>query len=173
MRVYIGPYKHWVGPYQIAELTRYLGASEETQEKIGDWLANKTPLSKICEWVHSLKRRRVRVHIHRYDTWNMDTTLAHVILPMLDQLRSTKHGSPHVDDEDVPAHLRSTAALPKENDWDTDSNWHARWEWVLDHMIEAFNSKLDEDADDSDPAVQRLRTEGFRLFGKYYEALWD
>ena len=103
----------------------------------------------------------------------MDTTLAHVILPMLDQLRSTKHGSPHVDDEDVPAHLRSTAALPKENDWDIDSNWHARWEWVLDHMIEAFNSKLDEDADDFDPAVQRLRTEGFRLFGKYYESLWD
>jgi len=34
-----------------------------------------------------------------YDTWNMDHTLALIIVPMLKQLKATKHGAPCVDDE--------------------------------------------------------------------------
>ena len=36
----------------------------------------------------------VDVRIDKQDTWSMDYTLAHVILPMLIQLKETKHGSP-------------------------------------------------------------------------------
>jgi hypothetical protein len=43
-----------------------------------------------------------------------------------------------VDDEDVPENLRSTSAPPKENEWDTDDNYHARWVWAFDEMIWAF-----------------------------------
>ena len=46
--------------------------------------------------------RNIKVHIDPYDTWNMDSTLSHIILPMLIQVRETKHGSPVIDDEDVP-----------------------------------------------------------------------
>jgi acetylornithine/succinyldiaminopimelate/putrescine aminotransferase len=41
---------------------------------------------------------------------------------MLKQLQETKHGAPLVDDEDVPEHLRSTTAPPRENEWDVDGN---------------------------------------------------
>ena len=52
----------------------------------------------------------------------MDHTLAMIIVPMLKQLKETKHGAPFVDDEDVPEELKSTSAPAKENDWDTDDN---------------------------------------------------
>jgi hypothetical protein len=55
-----------------------------------------------------------------------------------------KHGAPFVDDEDVPDHLKSTAAPAKENEWDTDANHFARWDWVLDEMIFAFECKTDD-----------------------------
>jgi len=99
---------------------------------------------------------------------------------MLIQLKETKHGSPDVDDKDVPEHLRSTSAPPKKNDWDTDDNWHKRWDWVLDEMIHAFDCKANKDDvfmrfdDRSEQEKEQDRiSNGFRLFGKYYENLWD
>ncbi len=44
----------------------------------------------------------------------MDYTLSHIVVPMLKQLKETKHGAPFVDDEDVPEELKSTSAPPKE-----------------------------------------------------------
>ena len=49
--------------------------------------------------------RTINVRIDDFDTWSMDHTLAPIILPMLIQLKETKHGSPKVDDADVP-HLQ-------------------------------------------------------------------
>jgi len=98
--------------------------------------------------------------------------------------------------------LRSTEGEPKENEWDTDSNHFRRWDWVLDEMIWAFEQKVDDNADskffdhsECDPETrlddllnnvsktkydqaghqkwQDRKANGFRLFGKYYEALWD
>jgi hypothetical protein len=66
---------------------------------------------------------------------------------MLKQLRKTQHGAPMTDDEDVPENLRSTAAKPKKNDWDTDSNHFKRWDWIMKEMIWAFN----EHSKDRDP----------------------
>ena len=45
--------------------------------------------------------QKVKVQIDKWDTWNMDCTLAHIIHPMLVQLKATKHGAPNVDDCDV------------------------------------------------------------------------
>ena len=39
-------------------------------------------------------QRRVSVEISRSDTFSMDSTLAYVVLPMLIQLKQTKHGVP-------------------------------------------------------------------------------
>lgn len=143
------------------------------------------------------KNRAEKIEIERFDTWSMDHTLALIIHPMLVQLKDTKHGAPNVDDEDVPENLQSVNAPPKENDYDTDAYWFDRWDWVLDEMIWSFNEKNKDDSekdfygpyteseDDTsfghfewiDHAGMKSHRErisnGFRLFGKYYENLWD
>ena len=154
MKVNIGPYRDWIGPYQIADALCFwvkevedehgLKSKPDWVHDFGTWLAGgeekESWLTKACQWIHDKKKRKVKVHIDNYDTWNMDGTLAYIILPMLKQLQATKHGSPLVDDADVPdgLGLRSTEAPPKENKWDTDENTHKRWEWVLAEIIWTF-----------------------------------
>jgi hypothetical protein len=126
-------------------------------------------------WVLDRIHPRVEyVRIDPWDTWSMDHTLAMIVLPMLRQLKATSHGAPLVDDEDVPEELRSTSAPPRENDWDTDANHFRRWDWVMDEMIFAFETKCNDNYvfEISEEDRQRVRN-GFRLFGKYYEGLWD
>jgi hypothetical protein len=86
--------------------------------------------------------QEIKVEIDKWDTWSMDHTLAHIIHPMLIQLRNTNHGSPYIEDEDVPDELKSTSAASKENEWDIDENHHKRWTWVLDEMIWAFGTMV-------------------------------
>ncbi len=217
MRVNIGPYKSWVGPYQIAELLKYVGVKEETYQKIGNYLGD-TWVQKLCEFVEKKRTRTIVVNIDRYDTWSMDTTLAHIVLPMLKQLRATKNGAPNVLDIDVPEALRSTSAPMKNHEYDVDDNYFLRWDWVLDEMIFAFETKLDENWDEKfwtgehgtwdveqiptgefenpvtgvlEPTYKAINTgnrkcdyearqvvqnridNGFRLFGVYYQGLWD
>lgn len=141
MKVYIGPYKKWWGPYQIAELIPFI--SEDTKWKIGEWLAN-TWVNDVCEWIHSKQERKIKVRIDRYDTWSMDHSLALIILPMLKQIKETKHGSPYVDNEDVPAHMRHTLSKGPD-DYETEDRWiHYKWDWVLNEMIWAFETHLNE-----------------------------
>jgi len=117
----------------------------------------------------------IEVRIDKEDTWSMDYTLAHVILPMLKQLKESKHGSPFTDDEDVPEELRSTVDGLKINKWDTDSNFHARWNWIMDEMIWAFEQKCEDDwmFKDNLKEHQKRMTKAFKMFGRYYENLWD
>lgn len=144
------------------------------------------------------QERKVRIRIDKWDTWNMDHTLALIIVPMLKQLHSTKHGAPLVDDEDVPEHLRSTAAPPKENDYNIDDNHFKRWDWVIEEMIWSMEQiVLDDDGrfydhsevDESQGLMQQVKKikvdreglhqyqqriqNGCRLFGKYFQSLWD
>jgi len=131
--------------------------------------------------------QKIKIHIDRWDTWSMDHTLAPIILPMLRQLKETKHGAPDVDLEDVPEGLRPTNT----EEWqklynetgDTDDKFFKRWDWVLDEMIYAFDCKANKDEvymrfdtkterDAMDKEQERI-SNGFRLFGKYYENLWD
>ena len=200
MKVSIGPYTNWIGPYQIANKIPFL--SEDTREKVGDWLA-KTWVNDLCEWIHSKKHRKIKVRIDEYDTWSVDSTLAYIILPMLKQLRDTKHGSPMVDDEDLPVHMRH-------GDPDVNDRWiHYKWDWVLNEMIWAFeqyNVDWEQQFYHGEPVYEekeeqhpdygevysfkqtnpdywvdyegiRLYNEriqnGTRLFGKYYQNLWD
>ena len=237
MKVKIGPYTNWFGPYQLAEKLMFWVPQEKDEygfphtaervHKFGEWLAHgsiepdtqvgerrrwgderpTTLLCKFLTWIDSFKERKIDVRIDRWDTWSMDHTLAYIILPMLKQLKETKHGAPNVDDSDVPKELKSTSAPPKEKEWDIDENHFKRWDWVLDEMIWAFEQHNDDDAESQfhtgesdvqfvkleDGNYQMVRGEndtssydrkghekwakrkqnGFRLFGKYYESLWD
>lgn len=241
MKVKIGNYTSWFGPYQLAELLLFwipkkkdehgLPCTDERVHKFGEWLAHgrvlpdpkpgeilsryehedKTWLYRFLSWIDSKKKRAIKVRIDRWDTYSMDATLAHIVLPMLKQLKDTKNGAPYVEDSDVPQHLRSKNAKPlteEEKNAHTPDEFHfQRWDWVLDEMIFAFESKLDDSWENQffkgesdfqwkkleDGNYQMIRgpkdtweydekghkkytkriQNGFRLFGKYYQNLWD
>ena len=182
MRVYIGPYRDWVGPYQLADLLKFVGVGEERRDKIGERLA-ETWVNSACQWVRKRRKRKITVQIDPYDTWSADHTLAYIIVPMLLQLKAAKHGAPFTDDEDVPLEIRSTAAKPKENDWDTDEFHFQRWNWIMDEIIFAFDKIRDDDNwrneyfKTKDFAAMDLIdariANGTRLFGRYFQNLWD
>jgi hypothetical protein len=183
MKVYIGPYLTWIGPYQIADVLQYVGVSEDKCFAIGEWLSN-TWVGTFCQWVESKRHRTVKVRIDKYDVWGMDSTLAYMILPMLKMLKQNKHGAPFVDDVDVPDNLKSTAAEPKENEWDVDSNHFLRWDYVMDEMIWTFErihpeSRWEQPYYDNEITVEEYTALGNRmkvgttLFGKYFLNLWD
>lgn len=168
MKIYIGkPRDHWISPYTMLDCvffwTDWSKCSRWTVEQsledsrreksqyvehpewVEKWSDRLTPISRVIQWVWDRVQPPINyIKIDYWDTWSMDHTLSPIILPMLKQLKEKKHGSPMVDDEDVPEHLRSTAAEPKENEWDTDSNHHDRWDWVMSEMIFAFECKVDD-----------------------------
>ena len=187
MKINIGPYPRWFGPYQLAEkLLFWKDKEDDAVFAFGEWLDDHTPIARISQWFFS--KRKVEVRIDPYDTWSMDHTLGLIIVPMLKQLKATKHGSPFVADEDVPEELRSPMGYLATEDYDVDDNYHKRWDWVMDEMIWAFEQTIDETSDDHffdrsvEPYVydkdghrahmQRVDN-GIQLFGKYYQGLWD
>ena len=225
MKVYISNYRnHWVSPYNIIEYiffwtawskcgrNRGVIADEDYVDHpawVNKWADRIEPISTairvVLDFIHPPINH---VKIDRWDTWSMDHTLSQIILPMLKQLDKEKHGAPFVDDEDVPDELKSTNAEPKENECDTDSNHFKRWDYVMDEMIFAHQSKLDDDwqeqfftgvtdyvhEKDEDGKLYHMKEgpnhtqkvdwdgmkayeariqNGFRLFGKYYQGLWD
>lgn len=217
MKVYTNKFRsHWLSPYTILEKVFFWREIDYKEPLIDKWSDRLKPiceaLQKVLDKVHP---KIDYVKIDYWDTWSMDNTLAPIILPMLKQLRDTKQGSPMVDLEDVPEHLRTTGTqeyeeqfvfdfYKEDKSYDDDyPNIHARWEWVLDEMIWAFEQKADDDSedqffdhsecgDDKFPwdndgtyqsklkvdwvglkAWQKRKENGFRLFGIYYEGLWD
>ncbi len=145
---------HWV--HQFGEWLAY--GDVEPDPKVGEitsWDRERktTLLNDFLCWIHSKQKRTVKVRIDSYDTWNMDSTLAHIVLPMLKQLIDKAHGSGMVDLEDVPVELRGTSheswddkkTLEFYNDDDeqvTKCDVHIRWQWALDEMIFAFETKV-------------------------------
>ena len=160
MRVKLGKYIHWIGPYQIADmiffwLERWPGDELEQRwdyrlhDRFGDWLAS-TWVADFCEWVQSKRKRTVKVHIDSYDVWSMDSTLSLIIHPMLVKLKTQKHGFGWVHDKDVPKHLRSTQPGARDgltNDYDWDNLAEQRYEWLLDELIWTFE-QLSKDGND-------------------------
>lgn len=216
MKVNIGPYKSWTGPYQIAnalcfwvpETADEYGCKSKPEwvHNFGTWLAGTEPkyslLMRLCCWIESKRHRKISVRIDAWDTWSMDSTLGLIVLPMLKQLKATKHGAAFVDDADVPQELQSTAPGARDGcefEWESDKNFFKRWDYVLDEMIWAFEQKTNDEAEsqffdcgETIPdenvmeSIKRVKIDeaglqawnarksnGFRLFGKYYENLWD
>jgi len=200
MKVKIGKFKNWIGPFQIADLFKIFGMSEETCFQLGEWLAedkdgNDSLLMKLCQKIDNLRTRNVKVFIHDYDVWNMDGTLAYIILPMLIKLKEDKHGYPRVDDIDVPYDIKGNSDDP----W---VNGKEKWDFILNELIWTFEQiHPDNDWEEqyttgkSDFVIKdgqltngpkhtaKFDQEGWTkhneriqrgciLFGKYYQALW-
>lgn len=248
MKVTLGPYRSFFGPYQLAEKLCFWAKKEKDEygfesnpdwvHNFGEWLAHgsvdpqptpdqpyricfeerpKTLLYRLLLWIDSKKQRKIRVRIDPWDIYSMDHTLAFIVVPMLRQLATSKHGAPHVEDEDVPVEIRKSSAKPlteaEQEVHAVDEFYFERWNWVLREMIFAFESKLDDswkekyhkgktdlrmravefdeegnpklyqlergpddtssfDAEGMESEIARI-SNGFRLFGKYYESLWS
>jgi hypothetical protein len=173
MKVKIGGYINWIGPYQIAEMILFwipkydkttFECTKEYDKYVygfGEWLAqdkngNDSWLTKLCHWIQSKRNRTIKVHIDDYDVWSMDSTLALIILPMLKKLKERKQGSAFVDLEDVPESMRKI----DHEEWDdqkcfdfyrepdlqkTQCDVHDRWNWVMDEIIWTFEQIVDDD----------------------------
>lgn len=162
MKVYIGPYKKYYSVYTIVEAIffwqeRFPSAELESRwdyvlsYKLSDYLSEtwvNTFLQKINDLI---PERKIKIKIHKYDSWNLDGTLTPIILPMLKQLRATKHGSGFIDMEDVPEYMRTTSTqeyeaqsvfefykMDHQQEENTKYSVHHRYEWALDEMIWAF-----------------------------------
>ena len=151
-------------------------------------------------WVDFHNSRRVKIRLDDWDTWSMDYTLAPIILPMLRQLKSTQQGAPSVDFEDVPKNLRGETEenLFKRWDWVLDEMIWAfeqkcRDEWESDYTTGEHDIRFEEIEEgkyagyaemvegpnhtavidwEGRKAHQARMSNGFRLFGKYFENLW-
>lgn len=202
MKVYLSKYRyHWISPYTVLEKVFFWREIDYDEPIIDKWSDRLTPIcqgiQKVLDFIHP---KINYVKIDQWDTWSMDHTLSFIVVPMLKQLKVTKHGAPFTDDEDSPEELKSTSAPPKENDYDTDENHFKRWDWILNEMIWAFEQNLDTNSEDKffdhaewdekekdfgknlhkikidQPGLkahQDRKANGFRLFGKYYSGLWD
>jgi len=233
MRVFLSkPRYHWISPYTMLDYMffwtdwskcardRRIRSLEEESKYVErpDWTERWSdrlePISRAIQWILDRVHPAIKyVKIDRWDTWSMDHTLSPIILPMLKQLKETQHGAGFVDDADVPEELKSTSAPAKENEWDTDGNHFARWDYVLNEMIFAFEHKADDSWEDAfrsgehdlihvpcewdadgKPTMYQMKDgpnntykcdyegikvveariqNGFLLFGKYYQNLWD
>ena len=181
MRVKIGKYVNFFGPFQLAESLCFW--ARDVNDEYGlkrkpDWVHNfgeflaygkissepaadetrpllnnddeETWLYRLLMWIHNHRQRKIKIHIDRWDTWSMDDTLATIILPMLRQLKESKHGAPFVDSKDVPENLRATrseAAAFRRNGT-TDDKFFERWDWVISEMIFAFEHIVDDSWED-------------------------
>lgn len=166
MKVKIKKHATWFGPYHLMEWLFYpfskvdkdpwpLSSDREYpdwHDKLSEWYADSV-LGEAHAWLNNKwidfhDARRVKVELDRWDTWNMDQTLAHIILPMLKQLKESKHGSPMVDDEDVPhlpkqqytsnESMQEDMFASEEQDELIWKQYEVRWNYVLDEMIWAF-----------------------------------
>ena len=221
MKIYINNYRdHWLSPYTIMEKVLFwkkwtdpkFDLYDDKNEHYTDWLNGPMGVARKCLDVIHPKVNYVK--IDEWDTWDMNSTLSMIILPMLKQLNATKHGAPITDDADVPEGLRSTDVPPMENEWDTDENWFKRWDWIMGEMIWAFeqnhpdcdwehqyysgvhdtsfraiewgadgkallheqvkgpNDTFKIDTEGMNKHQERINN-GMKLFGKYYQGLWD
>lgn len=200
MKIFIGKYRS----RKISDLegkylkSRELKTGEYTENKVSDVLAS---IDNILQAVldntiniyydrnnYANCNQRKHIKIDKYDTWGMDTTLAHIIVPMLEQLQESKHGAPSVDISDTPEEL-----WPSDNEraeynktGRPDDKFFKRWDYILGEMIYAFKFERDEDLldhwqldvdntkDDSEYMKIKERVENGRmLFAKYYNSLWD
>ena len=93
--------------------------------------------------------RQIDIRIDSYDTWSMDHTLAYIILPLLMQLKETKHGVPsefgQVGGENYSSQ-QSFEFYEETNSWAFDESCK-KWDEILDKMIWSFQQLALEDYD--------------------------
>jgi len=186
VKIYKSKYRsHWLSPYTILEKVFFWREIDYEEPIIEKWSNRLNPLCVLwMDFLDLVHPRIDYVKIDYWDTWSMDCTLSNIILPMLKQLKGSKHGSGFIEMEDVPEHLRYTNTesydhqsvfdfYHKEDLTVGNRDIHARYDWVIDEMIFAFEMMVNENDWKATREECDRMDNGLRLFGKYYRTLWD
>lgn len=133
MKVKIRNYPTWINSYQIA--TKLSFGKFETLGPL------TRPIDSICQKFYDWqKKRRVQIKIDRWDTWNVDSTLAPIIVKLLRQYISHVHGAPG----DMPAFANTDEGAQDVLGFykdDTTVAWdagQAQWIEILNKMLWSF-----------------------------------
>jgi hypothetical protein len=171
---------------------------EKTAEVIYEFLKS-LGLQEIIWWFNAQDWRiRDIVKIDKYDAWNLDNTLAKIIVPALKQLRTSTHGYPN----DINSEPLLPEGLKDEHAWDwclgemiwafeqSTIDWTEQYEsgevdfiWtpVVDpstgksrysNLSAGPNHTFKMDIEGQKKHAERM-VRGTTLFGKYYQNLWD
>lgn len=142
------PRYHWISPYTMAEKLCFWREIDYDEPWVKTFNKVMTPISVAIQKVLNFVHPEINyVKIDYYDTWSMDATLSPIILPMLKQLRDTKHGYPWTYHEDGPWYYRfqlNTEGLSENNEGSYNSE---RWNWIMDEMIWTFEQLSKDDYD--------------------------
>lgn len=199
MKVKIGNYPKYWGPYQIAELILFwipkydeeynqTKAYDKYVDGLGKLLAD-TPLDTVCEWIHSKRKKTVKIKTDPWDHWNAGITMAMLCLPILKDLRENRNGIPWTEHADGPWYYRFLR-YEDEYAWDERGSYcDKRWRWIMDEIIWSLEQiasdrdwedvyfKLDDELREWDKEGHLKHQEkinnGLRLLGKYWERMWD
>lgn len=171
MKVIIGNYKTYLSPYKVARALCFWVPKKPDKygelnppdwvDDFGEFLAygfqrpdpdrarrifddNREPswFYKFLLWFNDVRgEQRRSIRIDPWDIWSMDSTLTPIILPMLQQLREKKHGSPgdmpaftHVSDQG----LQLSFDFYSEGDEAAWAQGHVQWTEIMDKMIWSF-----------------------------------
>lgn len=148
MKIKIPNYVNWFGPYHLFEpaekLLIKLGAHEDDAYDIVHAIVKhipEKPFRVFHDFRKNLPWNKHVIEIDKWDTWSMDGTLAPIIIPMLKQLKETKHGVPydfaHVGGESWDSQL-SFDWYEADVDKLFDEHAERRWNEVMDKMIWSF-----------------------------------
>lgn len=96
------------------------------------------------------KSRRVKIQIDKWDTWQLDNTLALIILPCLLQLKATKQGVPNefVDVGGADYDSQRCFDFYEETHDEAFDLGVKRWEETLDKMIWSFQQIILDEYED-------------------------
>ena len=129
------------------------------------------------------KERKIRVEIHDYDTWNLDTTLAHIIWPALEKYLEVSKGIIVMDEPRDEYGGKSFEEAVTELIWVfKEIATSAEYQRIIDeHYTEKDINGADvtgwfKDADAMHAKHEVLETRiqnGLELFGKIYRHLWN
>lgn len=186
MKVYISKNRSpaHILPLEFLDRVIFWRQIEYDEPMVERWAGRVKPLCKGLSWLLNLVPRVEYVKIDGSDIMDFPYSMGLIVLPVLEAFRlQPEWWYSHVADEDVPAHLRRTdeyaaneaAGLESEED---SEKALLRWYWILDEMIWAFQQLRMDYHDDRfydnrevHAAWRSRKSNGHRLFGKYFEAL--
>lgn len=180
MKFIIGKPVNYIGPYQIAELLKYIWISEDTRYKVGTFLHN-TKLNTFCEWLDTKRKRKVKAKIEPYDVWNADSTMAYVIYHILIKFQEeNKCSYAVVKDEDIPEFKK---VFNRDFFLSDEEFEKAKWGYVIDECIWTFEQLLPEtdweanyhSGNDYEGYLKHSKKiqNGLILFAKHFQNFWD
>lgn len=106
--------------------------------------------TKIGKFPKGNSTRKIDIQIEKFDTWNLDHTLALIIYPALLQLKATKHGVPSeiIDDVGGESYVcQDSFDFYKESHNDSFDLACKRWDVILDKMIWSFEQLIKDEYD--------------------------